>query len=454
MKIFSSLITGPFLESFIKAIKPANPSLARFRSGVFWSMLNVVISQPLALLTTIATARLLGIDGFGQFSITRSTVLMLGVFAGTGLGIAATRHVAEFCHSNPERAGRIASLLITLGAIFGSLGFLLTYLFSSKISYLIHDETISALLTFASPLILLNILNGIYIGILSGLEKYKQILIIGVIEGFCMIAFVTVGAYIYQGIGAVIGMVVSAFISLIFRYFIVRYECIKMNIQLNISGIHLEARLLTRVALPAVLIAASIQPFEWIGRVLISNGGANIGEVGVFSVVHSWAQFMTVVPAQVTVPSMAILASLYASKDYINFRKLVLSSFKVVGILSIVLAFPLVILSEWILNLYGPEFIVGVPALRVMLLAYSVTVVSMVITEALVASDRVWLHASQKFLWGGVMITFAYFLTPMGSIGLAISYASANFVFLVIQAFALKGVFSELANSSRFALRE
>ena len=405
---------------------------------------NVVLSQPLALLSSIVAARVLGIDGFGQFSFIRSTVLMLGVFAGTGLGIAATRHVAEFRHVDPARAGRIVSLLITVGAICGSLVFLLTYLLAPEISHLIHNDSLPVLLTLASPLLLLNILNGIYTGVLVGLEKYKLIAVLGVLEGVCTLMFVTVGAWISQAPGAVLGMVASALVLAIARHIITRQESATMGILLNTRNILLEVRLLRRVALPAVLIAASIQPFEWFGRVLISSGGDRVGEVGIFSAVQSWAQFMTVLPAQVTLPSMAILASLYAAGDYGKFRKLILTSLKVVGILSIAVALPLFIFSEWIMALYGPEFLNGVPALRVMLLAYSVAVATMVFTEALISADRVWLQTLQKLLWGVTMIFAAYFLSPMGAVGLAISYALANFLFLVVQAVAVRRVFSSL----------
>ena len=47
----------------------------------------------------------------------QSTVGMFGVFAGFGLGLTATKHVAEFRQSDPERDGLIIGLsaLIAIG---------------------------------------------------------------------------------------------------------------------------------------------------------------------------------------------------------------------------------------------------------------------------------------------------------------------------------------------------
>jgi len=48
----------------------------------------------LALLGWIVVARILGKEEFGQLAIVQSTVGMLGVIAGLGLGLTATKHVA------------------------------------------------------------------------------------------------------------------------------------------------------------------------------------------------------------------------------------------------------------------------------------------------------------------------------------------------------------------------
>ena len=62
------------------------------------------------LIASMVVARILGKNEFGELGMIQSTVGMLGVFAGFGLGLTATKHVAELKHSNPERTGRILSL--------------------------------------------------------------------------------------------------------------------------------------------------------------------------------------------------------------------------------------------------------------------------------------------------------------------------------------------------------
>ena len=88
----------------------ASPLGRRFVLGAFWSLAGATISRGLMLLSSIFVARMLGAEGFGQLGMLRSTVEMFGVFAGFGLGVTATKHVAQFRKADPLRAGRVIAM--------------------------------------------------------------------------------------------------------------------------------------------------------------------------------------------------------------------------------------------------------------------------------------------------------------------------------------------------------
>jgi len=98
-----------FLRPALDRIE-SSPIGYRLARGVFWSMAGAVISRSLMLAATVLVARMLGKTGFGELGMIRTTVGMFGVFAGFGLGLTATKHVAEFRRSDPDRAGRIIGL--------------------------------------------------------------------------------------------------------------------------------------------------------------------------------------------------------------------------------------------------------------------------------------------------------------------------------------------------------
>jgi len=59
----------------------------------------------------IVVVRLLKVEEYGELSIIRRTTAMFGIFAGFGLGLTATKYIAEFRNTDPERAGRIWGLI-------------------------------------------------------------------------------------------------------------------------------------------------------------------------------------------------------------------------------------------------------------------------------------------------------------------------------------------------------
>ena len=54
--------------------------------GVSWIMAGTVAIRGLSLLAAIATARILGQEPFGQLALVTSTLQVLAVFSGFGLG--------------------------------------------------------------------------------------------------------------------------------------------------------------------------------------------------------------------------------------------------------------------------------------------------------------------------------------------------------------------------------
>src|ERR1700680_1978946 len=92
---------------------------SRFQEAAVWGVLGAVISRALNMAAWVICARLLGRSDFGQLTMVQSTAGVFGVFAGMGLGMTATRYIAEFRTSDPARAGRILGLAQLVAIIAG-----------------------------------------------------------------------------------------------------------------------------------------------------------------------------------------------------------------------------------------------------------------------------------------------------------------------------------------------
>jgi len=99
----------------------ASPLGHRLAHGTFWMVTGTMISKLLGLGSSIILARILGKIPFGEFGTIQSTVGLFGVFAGMGIGITATKYVAEYRELQVDRCGRIIGFSLAASLVGGVL---------------------------------------------------------------------------------------------------------------------------------------------------------------------------------------------------------------------------------------------------------------------------------------------------------------------------------------------
>src|SRR5688500_10249953 len=111
----------PFIGAWLTPVVRSEPNQARRRLAVnaSWTLLGTVSTYATTALGGILAARILGPAGFGELGVIRSTVVTVGVLAGIGFGLSATKYVAELRQLDPRRAGRILGLLMSVALVLG-----------------------------------------------------------------------------------------------------------------------------------------------------------------------------------------------------------------------------------------------------------------------------------------------------------------------------------------------
>src|SRR5262245_49170187 len=87
-------------------------ALAPYLGGGSWLIIGGIASRGCTLLAQITIARQLGKAAFGSWALVINTVAFFSLSAASGLGIAATKHIAELRETDPGRAGRIVTLIV------------------------------------------------------------------------------------------------------------------------------------------------------------------------------------------------------------------------------------------------------------------------------------------------------------------------------------------------------
>lgn len=414
----------PFIRYRLQRIEES-PMGYRLAKGVFWSITGSVISRGLMFVASIVVARILGKSGYGELGMIQSTVGMLGVFAGFGLGLTATKHVAELRKSDPERAGRILGLSGLLAIVTGGLMTLGLIIFAPWIAehtinapHLVDALRISALMLFFSAL------NGAQTGALSGFEAFKTITLVNLFVGLASFPILIGGAFFGGLIGAVWALAINLGVNWLLNHLALRRETRHHRVPYTYKGCGRELPIVWRFSLPAFLSGAMVGPVTWACYALLVNQSNGYAAMGVYNAVLLIKQVPETVLAMLIVPVMPMLSDYFGKGDASSYNKML--SYAFIMSLSVIVPVALIQTAVPTLTLlpYGQEY-QGNTSVVQWLMLHSVLIALFHPYGSILASmNRMWFGFAYNLLWGSVFFILTLILTPRyGVSGLAAALA-------------------------------
>ena len=189
----------------------------RMASGAFWSFTGTALGKFLVLLSGIFCARILGQEVFGELGMVRSTIGMFIVLGTSGIGVTATRYIANYRKTDPAHAASICLLSNKFawwaGIVVGVLMLLLSDVLAKEA---LHSADLRTAVQLGAVMLFVSILNGAPNGVLVGLEDFRSVAVNTFIGSLCEAVFMVVGAWLYGLEGAILGFgvgVVSLYVA-------------------------------------------------------------------------------------------------------------------------------------------------------------------------------------------------------------------------------------------------
>ena len=398
---------------------------SRLVRGAFWSMAGAVISRGLMLCATVLVVRMLGKTGFGELGMIRSTVGMFGVFAGFGLGLTATKHVAEFRISDPERAGRIIGLSDLFAMVTGGLMGLGLFIFSPWLAeHTINAPHLSAVLRIGALILFINALNGAQTGTLSGFEAFKTIAYVNLFVGLISFPILVCGTYFGGLTGAVWALVVNISINWLLNHLALRREARRCSVPLRFRDCGRELSVLWKFSLPATLCGVLVGPVNWACGALLVNRPDGYSEMGTFSAANQWGMAILFIPSMLSRVALPLLSSLGGESTAGQYRKVLLLNLLLTSGVTLAVALPLVLLAHSVMSSYGPDFDRGAGVLRILALTTVLVAANSVIGQAIISKGKMWIGFTLNALWATAFLTCASMLINKGYGALGLAYAS------------------------------
>jgi O-antigen/teichoic acid export membrane protein len=426
-----------FIRSILSRVASGSSLRARLARATVWMVAGSGLNQVFAMLASIGTARILGRVAFGEFGAVRSTVMTMAVLAGGGLGLATTRYVAALRQQDPQRAGRLIRLVLSMAWAMTLIAAGACMLLARPIAaHVMKSENLTVPLMVSALAIVFSTVAGVQIGVMAGCEAFRPVALTLTIEGFSAGALMVTGAWFGGVTGAVLGYVIGTFIAFLLRHRQVKLACEQAGIPivpLHMSDVRSEVPFIVHAVLPSMLLVIGAQPAEWLARMLLVRSPDGMAALGLFTAAYSWAQLVQFVPSQITSPALTLLANLVGAGDWPAFRRLLIESAGLVFGTAAAIAIPLALLSRFMMGLYGPSFRDGAAVFSVIVLAYAFGAVQPMLRATFLAAAREWLQLAFTLAWGIALPVVFLLQGRRTAMALALSYGTAFLVVVVAQ---------------------
>ena len=331
-----------------------------------------IIGALLSLVSTIVLARLLGASGYGVYGYAMAWVGLLAVLSPVGFPRLIVRELATIdCTGSHGSWSKARGLLRTANFISSGVAVLLSIGVLGTL-YLLPDlvhpqmEVGLAIAVLILPLQVLTMLR------LSALQGLKKILMGQMLE-------ILVHPFFF--------LALLTFAWLLFGSLITAFTAIKLHIVASAILLGLAVAIWRYCAPPEIRsIPPSYEMRHWLSIALpllfmslmmVINNRADIlmlgtikgsEEVGIYSVTARAAEVVAFVIQAMNVTIAPVLASVYRLNDRVRLQRIVAMTTRVTFAVAVTLALLIYYFGEFLLSIFGLEFIAGYQSLRILVL--------------------------------------------------------------------------------------
>jgi O-antigen/teichoic acid export membrane protein len=395
-------------------------------NGAFWSLSGALLSRGLALVSSIIIARFLGAKGYGEFGIIQSTIGMFGMFAGLGLGMTATKYIAQYRDTDKEKTENIIALTALVASITSAIVSILLFYFSGWLATkTLAAPHLSSILQIGALYLFFLSIIGLQNGILAGFEAFKVIAIRSVIAAVSTFPLMVGGVYFFGIQGAVWGLVGSSLINVVLNYLAIQKIFFKNDIKINIKNCIGEKYILHEFALPAFLAGVMVGPVNWICNTILINQPNGYSEMGIYNAANQLMLIILFVPGTLATIILPMLTNLNQDSNAVKYSRMLKYNIILNILIASIISLGIIIFSRLIMSTYGASFSGGQSVLIILALTAILVSYNSVIGQAIASKGKMWIGFILNLMWAIILILITYLYTKNG--GGAFGFAKANF---------------------------
>jgi O-antigen/teichoic acid export membrane protein len=396
----------------------------RLAQGAFWSLVGTAGSQGLQFLSVVAVARLLGKTGFGELAVIQSTVGLFGIFGAFGMGVTATKHVAQFRAVDPARAGRVMALSgVVAFATSAVMAAVLAIAAPWLASHTLAAPHLAGPLRLTSVLLLISGLNGAQAGALAGLEAFGAVARVTVLGS--AVAFPLMIAWTYSsGLpGTIRAMIVGAGVTWCLSHLALRREARRASVPFSFRGCLAEREVLWRFSLPSTIAGSLVAPVTWLCSALLVNQPGGYEQMGIYNAVLRVRQIPEVVGNAALAALLPMLSAQFGNKDVAGYAKTLRIAFYLSAAVVAPASLLLTALPALTMLVFGGSYRGNASVVQWVMLQLLIAGLLAPFGRILPSMNRMWFGFVYNLGWGVLIVASTYVLLPYGAKGLAAASA-------------------------------
>lgn len=393
--------------------------------GTTMNLIAVAFNQGSTLIVNIIVARILMKQIFGEYAMVQSTLLTVAALSQLATGYTASKYIAEYRSSDPERAGRIMGLCAIVSAVMAGVG---TVLLIAAAPWLAGTMLKAPHLAFAlmigSGFLFFSAINGYQTGALSGLEAFSSLAKAGVASGFVAVVAISLGAW-WGGLnGTLIGLSISAFVRCAIHNIWLQLESRRQDIKpLYRSSLSQEKAVIFKFALPAAVAGYYCMPMFWLANSFLVRQPGGYGEMALYAAAVNIKGLALFAPAVINGVMSSILNHLKGSDSLQRYNRLYNFNVLLTFLTTLAVALILGAFGDFFLGMFGKSFTTAKTILLVILVSSIFETTGGAIHQRIQNYGRMWLSFFFINLpLALIFVIVAYILVPkLGALGLGIA---------------------------------
>lgn len=423
----------------MKYLSSFSGQLGAFSKNSFWSVLGAFFSKGLNFIIISLIAKQLGPSLFGEYNVVQTTLGLFGTVSGLGLGLAATKLIAEWKGKDSIKVGKLIGTFYGMSMLISwSISLAFFFLSNWVAEHFFNNVNLTIYFQITSVIVVLDSLNGVQNGILSGFESFKKITTTNIILGIFTSPFLLIGSFYYGLLGLTIALLLTRLFTVLAFRFILFSEYKKFNVISRVSFDKEIVKSILKISIPSFLSSMTTNPINWLSTSLFVQQPGGYSNLGLFNAANQLKTLVLFLPDSAGRVAMPMMASSYGHQDFVKFKKTVLLTLISNILFSILPAIVVFLASGYIQVLFGVQYEFSNTLIIIVLLIGILIAITNAVGYIFICSNLVWFDFYIRLFWGVALVLLIYFYGRFnGASGYGLSVLGAEVVHLLSQFFTL-----------------